>query len=139
MPDTRILAIDYGSKRVGLALTDPLGFTIQPLPYLKYSSKNDFLGKLKSLVAGKGIEKNVLGMPVSLDGSLGAKALECRALAKKIKDFCSVPVDLQDESFTSREAEEILVEELGLSRKKRKEARDSMAACLILKSYLSTP
>ena len=131
------MAIDFGSKRVGLALTDPLGFMIQPLPYLKYSSKSDLLAKLKSLVLDRGVEKIVLGLPKSLDGSLGPKALECQTLAKKIEDFCGVPVDLQDESFTTRDAEEILIQDLGISRKKRKETRDSLAACLILKSYLS--
>ena len=138
MSSTRILAVDFGSKRVGLALTDPLGITIQSLPVLKYSTKNDFLAKLKALVREKKVEKIVLGLPISLDGSLGPQAIECQALAEKIRDSCPVPVDFQDESFTSRQADEILIQEFGLSRKKRKEARDSLAACLILKYYLSS-
>ncbi len=133
----RTLAIDFGSKRVGLALTDPLGYTIQPLPYLTYASRKDFLAKIAALVLEKSVEKIVLGLPKSLDGSLGPKALECQALGKKIEEACRVPVDLQDESYTSRDADEILIEELGVSRKKRKEVRDSLSACLILKSYLA--
>ena len=126
-----------GSKRVGLALTDPLGLTIQPLRYLKNRGLTDLLTRLKLIIVEKGVEKAVVGLPISLDGTLGVKARACQNMAKKIEDFCHVPVELEDESFTSREAEEILTVELGLSRKKRKEARDSMAACLILKSYLS--
>lgn len=137
MSQQRILAIDFGSKRSGLAITDPLGLTVQPLPYLKNIGISDFLARLKDIVKEKGVEKIVLGLPLSLDGSLGPKARECRNLARKIEDACGVPVDMEDESFTSREADEILIEELGVSRKKRKEARDSLAACLILKSYLS--
>ena len=137
MSQQRILAIDFGSKRSGLALTDPLGLTVQPLPYLKNKGTADLLARLKDLAKEKGVEKIVLGLPRSLDGSLGGKARECRNLARKIEDACGIPVDLEDESFTSREADEILIEELGVSRKKRKEARDSLAACLILKSYLS--
>lgn len=137
MPQQRILAIDFGSKRSGLALTDPLGLTVQPLPYLKNKGIADLLARLKDIVKEKGVEKIVLGLPLSLDGSLGPKARECQNLARKIEDACGVPVDLEDESFTSREADEILIEELDVSRKKRKEARDSLSACLILKSYLS--
>jgi len=133
----RILAVDFGSKRCGLALTDPLGITVQPLPYLKNKGTADFLARMKDIVKEKGVEKVVLGLPRSLDGSLGVKARECQNLARKIEEACGVPVDLEDESFTSREADEILIQELGVSRKKRKEARDSLAACLILKSYLS--
>ncbi len=138
MPIVRILAVDFGSKRVGLALTDPLGYTVQPLPYLTHASKDDFLNKLKTLAQEKGVQRIVLGLPRSLDGSIGPKALECQKLAVNIEKFCSVPVTLQDESFTTREAEDILIRDLGMSRKKRKEAKDSMAAVLILQSYLSS-
>jgi len=78
-----------------------------------------------------------MGLPRSLDGSIGPAAVECQNIARKIEVNCNVGVELQDESFTSREADQILIEEMGVSRKKRKEARDSLAACLILKSYLS--
>ena len=131
--------MDYGSKRVGLAATDPLGITIQPLPYLRYSGRTDLLEKLRSVIREKGIEKVVVGLPRSLDGSLGPKARECEELARQIGKDSSVQVALQDESFTSREAEEILIRDLGLSRARRKEARDSLAACLILKSFLANP
>lgn len=137
MPQQRILAIDFGYKRIGLALTDPLGMIAQPLPYLKNKGIPGLLACLKDLIKEKGVEKIVFGLPLNLDGSLGVKAREYQTFAHKIETACGVPVETVDESFTSRESDEILIEELDVSRKKRKKVRDSLAACLILKSYLS--
>ena len=123
---------------MGLAVTDPLGAAILPVPFLTYKSIPDLLFKLKSVAVEKDAGMIVLGLPKSPDGSLGRKAKECENLAKKIKKGLGLPVHLEDESFTSREAEEILIRDMNLSRKKRKKVKDSLSACLILKSYLSS-
>ena len=123
---------------MGLAVTDPLGVTVLPIPFLTYTSTADFLSKLKAVIGEKSVGKIVLGLPRSLDGSLGPKAKECEKLAARLEKELGLPVHLQDESFTSREAEEILIRDLDLSRQKRKKVRDSLSACLILKSYLSS-
>lgn len=132
----RILTIDYGSKRIGLAVSDPLGLTAQPLPYLSNHGIQPFIQDLKKIIREKSVSRIVLGLPRSLDGTLGPKALEIQQLGEQIQKECSVKVDLYDESFTSKDAEDILIHELDVSRKKRKEIRDSLAACLILQRYM---
>jgi putative holliday junction resolvase len=124
---------------VGIAVTDPLGILVQPLPHLKFKSKNDLLKQLKSIVEEKRVEKIVLGLPRSLDGTLGPQALKCQKFGEDLKSALDVHVELEDESFTSRQADDILINELGLSREKRKDLKDSLAACLILKSHLRIP
>ena len=123
---------------MGLALTDPLGFTVQPIPFLPYSSRLQMIKDLKKIVAEKSVETIVLGLPISLNGTLGPKAVECRKLGNQIQNECGIPVHLQDESYSSREAEEILIREMNLSREKRKKVKDSLSACLILQSYLNS-
>ena len=132
----RTLAIDYGEKRIGLAVSDLLGFTAQPLPYLENKNPKFFLSELKKVVQEKAVEQIVLGVPISLDGTLGKKALEIQALGQPIAQACGVPVAFEDERFTTRDAEDFLIEELNLSRKKRKEIKDSLAACLLLENHL---
>ena len=134
---SRTLAVDFGEKRVGLAVTDPLGAAILPVPFLTYASISELLFKLKSVAVEKEVGIIVLGLPRNPDGSSGPKAKECENLAEKIKKELGLPVHLEDESFTSREADEILIRDLNLSRQKRKKVKDSLSACLILKSYLS--
>lgn len=132
----RILAIDYGEKRIGLAISDLLGFTVQPLPYLENKNQDFFISALQKIVQEKSVEQIVLGLPVSLDGTLGKKALEIQALAQPIQEACRVPVAFQDERFTTRDAEDFLIEELNMSRKKRREIKDALAACLLLEQFL---
>lgn len=132
------MAIDPGSKRVGIAVTDPLGLTTQPLPFIPFSSSSKLIEDLRNLVISKSVGLIVVGLPVSLNGTLGTKAKECKDLAARIEEGCGVPVRLQDESFTSREAEDFLVNELDLSREKRKRVKDSLSACLILRSYMES-
>ena len=132
----RILALDYGSKRIGLAVSDPLGLTAQPLPFLPNRGKKHWIPELKKIMAEKSVELLLLGLPVSLDDTLGPRALEIQKLAQTLRAECGTPVELADERFTTRAAEDFLVQELDVSRAKRKEIRDSMAAALLLKSYL---
>lgn len=135
---TRTLAIDYGSKRIGLSVSDPLGLTAQPLPYVANSGSKKFLCDLKAIIAERSVGRVILGWPRSLDDSSGPAARQCENLAAEIKRECGVPVVLYDERFTTRDAEEILIREFDMSRKKRKEVRDSLAACLMLRSYLDS-
>jgi putative Holliday junction resolvase len=96
------------------------------------------LSDLKELITEKGVTLIILGLPRSLDDTLGPRALEIQELAKQIQKSCSIPVECYDESFTTREAENFLVNELDVSRKKRKQIRDSLAACLLLKAYMES-
>ncbi|MBI3012833.1 MAG: Holliday junction resolvase RuvX [Elusimicrobia bacterium] len=133
----RILGIDYGAKRVGMALTDPLGITVQPLPFVPYKSDSQFLQDLKHVVLEKSVELIVVGVPKRADGSLGPEAERYLQIAKILEHECSLPVECVDESFTSRESEDFLIRVCGASRKRRKKVKDSLSACLILESYLN--
>lgn len=133
----KILAIDYGSKRVGLASSDALGLTAQPLPYILHKSWTQVIADLGRLVQERSIEKIIVGLPKSPDGGLGQQAQECEKFSEAVKKALQIPVELVDETLTSREAQDILIGEFNLSREKRKEVIDSMAACLLLRDYLN--
>ncbi|MBI2192609.1 MAG: Holliday junction resolvase RuvX [Planctomycetes bacterium] len=136
----RILAIDYGFKRVGLAVTDPLGITAQPLP--TYSRKTDeaLIQHVQALVAEKEIGHIIVGLPLNMDGSFGPKAAEASRFADRLRPAVSAAVELWDERLTSWQAEQDL-SEAGLSvRKEREKGRvDRMAAQILLQSYLARP
>lgn len=138
MKAKRILAIDYGSKRIGLALCDPLGLISYPLPFLPNRGESQFILELKKIVLEKSVELILFGLPKSLDDSIGAKARDYVKLSEKLQKVLAIEVKLVDERFSSRESEAFLIEELDMSREKRKKMRDSLSACLLLKSYLSS-
>lgn len=138
MTSERTLAVDYGSKRIGLAVTDPLGYTVQPLPFLPNRGRAEAVAGVRRVAEEKSARRIVVGLPKSLDDTLGPKARECRNFAEQLGEASGLPVDLFDERFTTAEAERILVEQLDLSREKRKRVRDSLAACLLLESYLKS-
>ena len=131
----RIIGIDYGRKRIGLACSDPLRITAQPLPTLTLKTQEDAATRVCQAIAQLEIELLVVGLPVSLTGETGG------AMAKEIKKFArdlernGYSTVLEDESFTSQEA----MATLRLAGKKEKQMRgktDSIAAQLILQDYL---
>lgn len=132
----RILAIDFGAKRIGLALSDPLGNFAQPLPHLLFVSLPKLVSELRELIREKSVQLVLVGFPKKLDGTSGAMAEECRKLAETIHRECGIEVKLIDERLSSQEAEKFLIGELDLSRAKRKKVRDSLSACLLIETYL---
>ncbi len=134
---SRILAVDYGSVRVGLALSDPLRILAQPIPHIKNRGPKELVQDLKKIIEEKEVQLVLIGLARRKDESLGPIGEASVRLSEELKKECGVRVELKDEAFTSREAEEILIQELGVSREKRKGLKDSLAACLILRSYLS--
>lgn len=131
----RILAIDYGKKRVGLAITDREQKVAFPKKILSVNSEKDFLQKLKDIVASEEIEKIVIGLPKNRDGTLTPLGQQILQIAKTIQKNFNCPVDLIDETFTSKEAENFLIE-MDVTRKKRQKLTDKIAAMLILRAYL---
>lgn len=131
----RILSIDYGQKRVGLAVSDPLGFTAQGLPTIEGASSKELIAEIGRVCKEWSVEEIVVGMPVNMDGSLGPKANETNAFIERLKTGVAVPVTTWDERLTSREAGRLMIEE-GLSRKKQRAQSDRIAATLILQNYL---
>lgn len=128
----RILGIDYGRSRVGLALTDPQGKVVQPLLTI---NQQNLWRELEKVIKMYEVEKVVVGLPVNMDGSLGSMAIEIRAFAQKLSEKTGIKVELVDERLTSFEAEQIL-REAGLNRKKRAKLVDKLSAALILERHL---
>ncbi len=129
----RYLGIDYGAKRTGLAVCDATETIVSPLAVL-YGRK-DLAGRVREIVASESIDAVVLGLPLNMDGSEGPQAKLVLAFAGELKDHIQVPVHLQDERLSSFGAEQKL-QEIGLSRGKKRERLDALAAAEILQAFL---
>jgi len=129
----RYLAIDYGSKRTGLAVCDA-GETIAS-PYDVLHGQKDLVPRIGRVVASENIEAIVLGLPLNMDDSEGPQARKVRAFAKELQSHISVPVYFQDERLSSFAAEQKLAE-IGLSKDKKLERLDALAAAEILQAFL---
>ncbi len=134
--DKRILALDYGVKRIGVAVSAPLGFFTQPLAYIPNKNPSQVIEELNHIIKERTISFILLGLPKRTDETIGPEAEKVIEFGKVLETRCGIEVKFYDESYSTKDAEEILINELNLSRKKRKEVIDSMAACLILNSYL---
>lgn len=133
----RILGIDFGQKRIGLALSDPLGFTAQGLETLMRQNKNQVLKDLKMLCQTHQVREVIIGLPVNMDGSMGPKAKEVLDFVPRMEKELSLPIKTWDERLSSRQAGRLMIEG-GLSRKKQRAQSDRLAATLILQSYLES-
>ena len=131
---SRSLGVDYGTKRVGLAISDSLGLTARPLAVVPRSSVVD---EVRSLVQEQDVVTIVVGLPTGLGGDEGMSASEARELAKELATATGVDVVLRDERYTSRIAESALLES-GMRRRKRRESVDKVAAAIILQDYLDS-
>lgn len=134
----RILAVDYGERRVGLALSDPSAIIASPLPTLKRrKGKRPPVAPIARLVEEHGAEEIVVGLPLTLDGADSDWTREVREFARALAARTGLPVALQDERMTSVEAERA-VRSIGLPKKKREEKGrvDAAAAMLILQAHL---
>jgi putative holliday junction resolvase len=133
----RILGLDYGEKRIGVALCDELGLTAQGLPTLIRKNKKHDLEILAALVKNYNVEKIVIGYPLRLDDSEGIQCEKVNRYAALLeKTFC-LTVIKWPETLSTREAEEILINS-GMRWEKRKKTVDKLAACIILQSYLDS-
>jgi putative pre-16S rRNA nuclease len=131
----RIMAIDYGRKRFGLALSDELGLTSQPLTTLPRTNRRDDLRRLRLLARENSIRHIVVGLPLRLDGSTGEMAGEVKRFAVRLNKELGLPVEMFDERLTSWEANE--TEVLTDRREARDAHRDDIAAAIILRDYLA--
>ena len=131
----RILALDYGTKRIGVALSDELKWTAQPLETFERRALEWDIAHVDALVRAHDVERVVLGFPLQLDGREGPAVLAMREFAVKLEAGISVPIVLWDERMTTKAAEDLLIA-ADVSRKKRKGAVDRVAAAILLQSYL---
>ena len=131
----RILSLDHGSKRIGVAVSDETKTIAQPLEYIPAEPFAEFLERLKLLVREKEIDLILIGMPRNMDGSYGPAALKVQTFIAALKDAVLVPIKIWDERLTSKMANRVLIQG-GVRRDKRKEKVDMMAAAILLQSYL---
>ena len=134
----RIIGLDVGSKTIGVAVSDPLGFTAQGLEIFPINeAKGEFgFDRLADLVKDYKVEKFVVGLPKNMNNTSGPRVEASQAYGKKIKELFDLPVEYQDERLTTVQAERMLVEQADVSRGKRKKVIDKLAAQLILQNYL---
>ena len=129
----RVLAIDYGDVRVGLAISDPL--QILAIPFDVYKNDENLIQKLQKLIEEKNVITVVLGLPVNLKGKDSKKTLEVKKFYDILSKNIKIPIKLVDERFTTYEANNEL-KKLGYSVKESRKVIDKIAASLILKTYL---
>ena len=136
----RILAIDLGERRMGLALSDPLGLTAQGLPTAERRNKRQDLNFIEVLTRRHDVSRVLVGNPLNMDGSAGPQSAKARAFALELARRLAlkpVAIELWDERLTSVEANQVL-DATGVEKVGRKGAVDQMAAALLLQSYLDS-
>ena len=131
----RILAIDFGTRRIGLAVSDGLGITAQGLPTLERTRMDDDLGRIRELAQEYAVERVILGNPIGHGGKETAMSGRVAEFAERLRRCLGCPVELRDERLTSVEAGRML-RASGMGIEKRRHARDRVAATLLLQGYL---
>ncbi len=133
----RILALDHGSKRIGVAISDELKMIAQPLEYIPAEPLAKFFDRLKELLRDKGVELILVGMPRNMDGTYGPAAVKAQEFITALKNAVAVPVKSWDERLTSVQANRVLIQG-NVRRDQRKEKVDKMAAAILLQGYLDS-
>ena len=131
----RLLALDVGSKTIGLAVSDALGITAQGLETIRRRNKRYDLAALHSIIRRHGVTELVVGLPLRLSGKAGTQAEKVSVFAEELCEKFKLPVHLWDERLTSAEANRVL-RESEISIRKRAGAVDRLAAVLILQNYM---
>lgn len=134
-PEGRILALDYGTRRIGLAISDELGLTAQGLETLERTNIREDLARLAALVREKSVRLILMGDPVRLSGRAGSHAEEVRRFAQQLERRTGLPVRFWDERLTTVQANRLL-REAGVGSGERRQAVDRLSAVLLLESYL---
>ena len=133
----RILALDHGTKRIGVAVSDELKMIATPLEYILAEPFAAFLVRLKEIIRDKEVEMILVGMPRNMDGSYGPASLKVQEFVAVLKDAVAVPIKTWDERLTSAQANRFLIQG-NVRREKRKEKVDKTAAAILLQSFLDS-
>ena len=135
------MGLDVGSRTVGIAVSDPMGWTAQGVEIIRINEDEGQFGfdRVKELVADYEISRFVVGLPKNMNNSIGPRAEASMAYGKQLEELFGLPVDYQDERLTTVQAERMLVEQANTSRAKRKKVIDKVAAVMILQNYLDGP
>lgn len=129
------MGLDVGNKTIGVALSDPLGWTAQGLEVIRRSGINRDLERLKEIIKEYEVEKAVIGIPKNMNGTLGPQAETVMGFIEIFREAFGIPVETLDERLSTVAAERMLIE-ADVSRAKRKQVIDKMAAVIILQGYL---
>jgi putative holliday junction resolvase len=135
----RIMGLDVGTKTVGVAISDEMGWTAQGLETVQINEerKQYGLSRLKEIIEEYGVDTIVVGLPKNMNGTIGPRGEACQYYAEMLKETFQLPVLLWDERLSTMAAERILIT-ADVSRKKRKKVIDKMAASVILQGYLDS-
>jgi putative Holliday junction resolvase len=133
----RILGLDVGTKRIGIAISDELGWTAQGIKTLHRRESKSDLREIRDIAGQYGVEEIVVGLPRNMNGSLGPQAQMVLGFIRDLRGGLDIPILTWDERLSTVEATKILIKG-DLSRKKRKQKVDMSAAALILQSYLDS-
>lgn len=131
----RILALDHGTKRIGVAVSDETKTIALPLEYIPAEPFAEFLARLKHILAEKEVDFILIGMPRNMDGSYGPAAQKVEVFIATLKSAITIPIKTWDERLTSTMANRAMIQG-NVRRDKRKEKVDAMAAAILLQSYL---
>jgi putative Holliday junction resolvase len=131
----RVLALDHGTVRIGVACSDPLGMIATPLEFIPAEPQDKFLARLGQLIVERGVEQIIVGMPRNMDGSYGDAAKKVKVFVEILRQHTSVPIRTWDERLTSAQANRQLID-AGVRRSGRKEKVDAAAAAILLQSFL---
>jgi len=132
---SRTLGIDFGTRRIGLALSDPTGTLASPLPFLENTSLKEVVAKFQELVKSHGVKTVVIGLPRNMDGSYGPSAQKVREFITQIQPHIAAEIISQDERLTTAQASRDL-SQMGLTQKDLRKKVDSSSAALILQQFL---
>lgn len=133
----RVLGLDIGTRRVGVAVSDELGMTAQPLETVHIGRGESAVPRIAALCAELGVERIVAGVPFELDGRAGKMVRVVRRVLEQVATATGLPVEEVDERLTSRQVERTLIE-ADVSRARRKQVIDKLAAALILQGWLDS-
>ena len=131
----RILALDHGTKRIGVAVSDEMKMIATPLEYIPAEPGAGFLARLREILREKEVELIIIGMPRNMDGSYGPASLKVQEFVAVLKDAITIPVKTLDERLTTVQAQRFLIQG-NVRRDQRKEKVDKTAAAILLQSYL---
>ncbi|EEL86054.1 Holliday junction resolvase RuvX [Bacillus cereus] len=135
----RILGLDVGTKTVGVAMSDEMGWTAQGLETIKINEERGHFGfdRISELVKQYGVDKIVVGLPKNMNGTIGPRGEACQQFAENLRELLQLDVVMWDERLSTMAAERLLIS-ADVSRKKRKQVIDKMAAVVILQGFLDS-
>jgi len=131
----RVLAVDVGTRRIGVAISDPTGTIAQSHSVIARAGWKKVADAIRRIIEGYGVDQVVVGLPLRLDGTEGPAAVEARMFAARLHTELSVPVIMQDERLSTTAAERAMLSQ-DTRRKRRRERRDAVAAAVFLQTYL---